>query len=55
MLSHPWLTALPFDKFPKINYLFPNQLLDITDDTRLLIDPSDVTPASIARMMVDPA
>lgn len=54
-LSHPWLTVLPFEKFPKINYLFPNQLLNIQDDTRLLIDPSDVTPAAIARMMIDSA
>jgi len=53
LLSHPWLTALPFSKFPKINYLFPNQLLGINDETRLLIDPSDVTPASIARMAID--
>ncbi len=53
LLSHPWLTVLPFDKFPKVNYLFPNQLLNITDETRLLIDPSDVTPASVARMLVD--
>jgi cell division protein FtsA len=55
MLAHPWLTVLPFEKFPKINYLFPNQLLNIKDETRLLIDPSDVTPASIARMFIDQA
>jgi cell division protein FtsA len=55
VLTHPWLTVLPFEKFPKVNYLFPNQLLDIQDDTRLLIDPSDVTPAAIARMFIDNA
>lgn len=55
MLAHAWLTVLPFEKFPKVNYLFPNQLLNITDDTRLLIDPSDVTPAALARMMIDSA
>jgi cell division ATPase FtsA len=55
MLSHPWLTVLPFEKFPKVNYLFPNQLVGIKDETRLLIDPSDVTPASLARMLLDEA
>ncbi len=53
LLAHPWLTVLPFAKFPKISYLFPNQLKGIADETRLLIDPSDVTPASLARMLVD--
>lgn len=53
IISHPWLTALPFNKFPKVNYLFPNQLVGMQDETRLLIDPSDVTPASLAKMLVD--
>lgn len=53
MLEHPWLNVLPFQKFPKINFLFPNQLTGIVDETRLMIDPSDVTPASIARMYID--
>jgi cell division protein FtsA len=53
MLAHPWLTVLPFAKFPKVNYLFPNQLIGIKDETRLLIEPSDVTPASLAHMLVD--
>ncbi|MFW5702439.1 MAG: cell division FtsA domain-containing protein [Candidatus Dojkabacteria bacterium] len=52
-LQHPWTASLPFEKFPKINYLFPNQLQNVTDETRLLIDPSDVTPAAIARMLID--
>jgi len=53
LLAHPWLTVLPFEKFPNISYLYPNNLIGIEDDTKLLIDPSDVTPASIARMYID--
>ncbi len=53
LLEHPWLTSLPFSKFPKITYLYPNQLVGVTDETRLLVDPSDVTPAAIARMAID--
>lgn len=53
ILAHPWLTVLPFPKFPKVNYLYPSQLVGIQDETRLLIDPADVTPATVGRMLID--
>ncbi|MBN1331528.1 pilus assembly protein PilM [Candidatus Dojkabacteria bacterium] len=51
LMSHPWLQVLPFAKFPKMEYLFPNQLEGIDDQTRTLIDQSDIAPAALALMI----
>lgn len=53
ILAHPWLQVLPFKRFPKMNYIFPNQLEGIVDHTKLLIDPMDVAPAALARMALE--
>jgi cell division protein FtsA len=53
IIEHPWLTVLPFVKFPKVEYLFPNQLENIVDPTKTINDPSDVTPLSLARMYLE--
>ncbi len=53
LLQYPWLTSLPFHKFPKVEYIYPNQLTNTIDLTRLLVETGDVTPASIARMLVE--
>lgn len=51
--SHPWLQVLPFQKFPKMSYIFPNQLEGLIDHTKKLIDPMDVAPASLALMIFE--
>ncbi|KXK09745.1 MAG: Cell division protein FtsA [candidate division WS6 bacterium OLB21] len=53
LLEHPWLQVLPFRKYPKTSMLFPNQLVDIEDQTGRIIDPSDVTPLALARMILE--
>ncbi|MBD3281064.1 hypothetical protein GF389_06150 [Candidatus Dojkabacteria bacterium] len=51
LMSHPWLQVLPFTKFPKMEYLFPNQLEGINDKTKTMIDQSDIAPAALALMV----
>lgn len=47
LISHPWLTVLPFERFPKIKFIYPNQLENIDDKTNQLITSSDVAPAAL--------
>ena len=53
IIEHPWLVVLPFSKFPKVEYLFPNQLEGIVDHTKAINDPSDITPLALARMFLE--
>lgn len=53
LMSHPWLQVLPFGKFPKISYLFPNQIENVVDLTKKATNPMDVTPLALARMVLD--
>lgn len=53
LIEHPWLNVLPFQKFPKANHIYPNQLAGLVDDTKKLIDPSDIAPAALALSLLD--
>ncbi|KXK26809.1 MAG: Cell division protein FtsA [candidate division WS6 bacterium OLB20] len=53
LMEHPWLQVLPFRKYPKTSMLFPGQLEDIIDATDSIIDPADVTPLALARMILE--
>jgi cell division protein FtsA len=53
LLAHPWLQVLPFGKFPKVNFLFPNQVANVVDLTRKVTHSIDVTPMALARMALD--
>ena len=53
LLAHPWLQTLPFGKFPRAKYIFPNQVRDVIDLTKKATHPLDVTPLAIARMVLD--
>ncbi len=53
LISYPWLQVLPFAKFPKMSFLFPNQIADFIDETKTMIDPRDVAPAALARMALE--
>lgn len=53
LLAHPWLQVLPFQKFPKIKFLFPNQISDVIDLTRKATNSLDVTPLALSRMSLD--
>jgi cell division protein FtsA len=53
LVKHPWLQVLPFTKFPKVTYLFPNQIVDVLDLTKKATHPLDVTPLALSRMVLD--
>jgi cell division protein FtsA len=53
LMEHPWLQVLPFYKFPKVEFIYPKQLEDINDETRSILDPADVTPLALAKMMLE--
>jgi hypothetical protein len=53
LLQHPWLQVLPFLKYPKVEFLFPSQLEDIHDETEEAINPEDITPLALARMVLE--
>lgn len=53
LIAHPWLQVLPFGKFPKFNFLFPNQIENVVDLTRTVTNLIDVTPMALARMALD--
>lgn len=53
LLEHPWLQVLPFDKFPKIEFLYPKNLAEIEDLTGSISDPADITPLALARMYLE--
>lgn len=47
LLAHPWLTVLPFERFPKIKYIYPNQLDGVEDKTGLMVTSTDVAAAGL--------
>lgn len=53
LLAHPWLQVLPFGKFPKVNFLFPNQIVNVIDRTKKVTNTMDVAPMALARMALD--
>ncbi len=53
LIAHPWLQVLPFGKFPKVSFLFPNQIENVIDLTKKATNPVDVTPLALARMALD--
>ncbi|MCS7316989.1 MAG: ethanolamine ammonia-lyase reactivating factor EutA [Candidatus Dojkabacteria bacterium] len=52
LLEYPWVTKLRFGKQPKIDFLFPNQITNVVDLTKLATSPMDVTVLSLARMHI---
>lgn len=53
LLEYPWTQVLTFNKFPKVNYFLVDQTRNIIDDTGSLNEPSDVTPAALARFALE--
>ncbi len=53
LIEFPWTKELPFNRSPKINYLYPKDLEGIIDNQHLLKSVDDVTPASIARFALE--
>lgn len=53
LIEYPWTKELPFNRSPKVGYLYPKDLSGVIDDADLLKSIDDVTPASIARFAVE--
>lgn len=53
LITHPWMQLLNFKKYPKVNYVFPNNVKDVLDKTKLVKASNDVTPLALARMYMD--
>lgn len=53
LLSYPWLTVMPFERFPKIRPIYPNQIENIEDHTELMISTSDVAPAALTSITLE--
>jgi cell division protein FtsA len=53
LLEYPWLQVLPFQKFPSINFFFPNKVRNTVDKTRMATQLMDVTPLALARMSLN--
>lgn len=53
LIEYPWKKELPFNRSPKVAYLEPKDLYGIIDEENLLKSTDDVTPASIAKFMLE--
>jgi len=53
LLEYPWIQVLPFNRFPKINFLLVENCRNIVDETGVLTEASDVTPAALARFALE--
>jgi cell division protein FtsA len=53
LIEYPWLNRLPFHKFPKSEYIFPNQMNDFVDDTKKIINPDDIAAVSLALSVIN--
>ncbi len=48
-----WAEKLPFAKKPKVSFIDPKDIHRIIDKTGELTDPKDVTPMSLANLVID--
>lgn len=53
LIEFPWTKELPFNRSPKVNFLYPKDLQSIIDNANLLSSVDDVTPSSIARFTLE--
>jgi cell division protein FtsA len=48
-----WVKRLPFAKQPKVEYIYPNQIPTVKDETKKLTDAQDITPMAMANLAID--
>ena len=53
ILNYPWLQELPFTRFPKVDFILPDMLSDIIDETGKANKVTDVAALSLARMALE--
>ncbi|NTU67015.1 MAG: pilus assembly protein PilM [Candidatus Moranbacteria bacterium] len=53
LMSKAWTKNLPFAKEIEVSYLQPRDVVHISDQTRELKDPQDITPMGLANLVLD--
>lgn len=53
LISFDWKSKLPFIREPVVDYIKPKDLGDIVDETGQLTEPKDITPLSLASLIID--
>ncbi|OIN94428.1 hypothetical protein COS81_01160 [candidate division WWE3 bacterium CG06_land_8_20_14_3_00_42_16] len=53
LLAHPWSKKLPFSQFPKIDFIVPDNVLTVFDQTGFFTDHRRVTPMSLCKVALD--
>ncbi|MBD3329275.1 hypothetical protein GF357_02160 [Candidatus Dojkabacteria bacterium] len=53
MIEFPWTKLLPFSVIPKIELIRPDKLENVVDNSGMLINTYDVTPAALAKFAYD--
>jgi cell division protein FtsA len=51
--STDWIKALPFPKKPQINFIQPNMITNMLDETKRLTDRQDVTPLALGNLALE--
>ncbi len=52
LLGGEWVRNLPFSKTPQVSFLQPRDVIAMTDTTKSLKSPQDVTPLALANLVV---
>jgi len=48
-----WIKRLPFAKQPKVDFIKPNQIASVKDETGKLVGSQDITPMALANLAID--
>ncbi|MFH1720345.1 MAG: cell division protein FtsA, partial [Patescibacteria group bacterium] len=48
-----WYKSLPFTRKPQVNFIQPNMVVNMVDETKRLHDQQDVTPLALANLALD--
>lgn len=51
--TREWVKRLPFSKQPKVEFIRPGDVVNITDETGQLLGAQDVTPMALANLGID--
>ena len=53
LMSKDWTKNLPFAKPIEVSFLQPKDVVNISDETKQLKDPQDITPMGLANLALD--
>jgi len=53
LVAYPWLTKTPFTQFPKVDFILPDNVLTVFDQTGAIKDSRLVTPMCLCKVALD--